>query len=149
MKPLLEQAESYRGWGSALMGKDAKARMNIYLAVIDHMKAKYNGAKSIHEQLMSLSTEQQKVILDMFLQLKGDDIPTAEDIVEFSKWTETLPQDVAPEKLPEETKQRFADIEYYTGLETDIGFLESHLQEEQDNQRAVRQAIEVLREGRN
>ncbi|MEO0335775.1 MAG: hypothetical protein AAF202_05250 [Pseudomonadota bacterium] len=149
LKPLLEEAESYRGWGGTFMNGDKKARMNIYIAVVDHMKAKLKGAEFIHDQLMSLSPEQQRLLLDMFLQLKGDNIPTEHDMAHFATWTESLPQDVSPKDLPEAQKSKLADIGYYAGLDSDLGFLEAFLQEESDNQAAVDEIVEGLREGSN
>ncbi len=149
--PLVIDMQRYYGLGKyiiPIINQEAEADLEIYDKILAVMKQRQEGAKFIHNQLMSLSKEQQFFLLDMLIQLQVDEIPSRQDVglldeLRISKTSNPDEKFVHPNDM-EDRKDMIADVDYFKSLDRDLGYLEDYLNEEVENNRAVEAAIERI-----
>ena len=131
-------------------GKKKLVALASRIAVLSEVQAdaerKFKGAVFANDTLAKLSMPQLHFLIDLFLQLRGKDIPVAREITAFSMYVS-----VAEKRAADEASKTLldGDFVFYKALHEDLYNLEDHLTEERKAEAQHKAVMNEIRAGGN
>jgi hypothetical protein len=122
-------------------GKEKMAKLDERIAMLAQVKseavAKYDGAKAAAQLLGRLSRAQVNFLLDLMIQLRGNDIPVEDEMRTYAMYSSVAAKSDVNK-----------DFVFYHALHEDLYQLSDALSEEKKNEENQKTVLEGIRSGK-